>query len=263
MVLGENRNVAEQDSREINKKLQRLVETVDVANLLTEPLSRSIESLLRVSAAQIDCDEASVLVREGGEGNLRFLCAIGKVADQLLNILVPAGKGIAGFVYSSGQPMVISDVAEDESFYAEVDKKTGYSTQMILATPLNHGGEIIGVLEYVNRRGGPPFKPFTPEEMDRAAGFAEAIASLVDAYQSAKLFRDLGEQMLGETGSDTADVRKWLEQLRESPSHQAMMDLAVLVRDVASRGDSERNLAREVLESVLKYSSSNDDLFNA
>jgi len=254
--------VAEHESNALNEKLRRLVETIDVASVLTEPLSRSIQSLLTVSAAQIDCDEASVLVRDGDEGDLRFLIAIGSVADQLLNIRVPAGKGIAGFVYSSGQPMVIADTADQESFYAEVDKETGYSTQMILATPLSYGGEVIGVLEYINRRGEPPFAAFTPDEMDRAAAFAEAIASLVHAYQSAKLFRDLGEEMLGEAGSDTADVRAWLSNLRESPEHREMMDLALLVREVASRGGNERNLSREVLESVLKYSATKDDFFS-
>lgn len=244
----------ETKNNDLNEKLRRLVETVDVANVLTKPLAQSIESLLKVSAAQIDCDEASVLIRDGDEGDLRFLIAIGRVADQLLNMRVPAGKGIAGFVLSSGQPMAIADAGEDESFYAEVDKETGYSTQTILATPLRHGDEVIGVLEYINRRGEPPFKPFTPDEMDRAAMFADALASLVNAYQSAKLFRDLGERMLSEDGSDSTVIRAWLEGVRDAPEHREMMDLAVLIREIASRGEAERSLAREILESVIRFS---------
>jgi signal transduction protein with GAF and PtsI domain len=239
---------------DFSEKLRRLVETVDVANVLTEPLTRSIEGLLTVSAAQIDCDEASVLVRDGEEGDLRFLIAIGRVADQLLNMRVPAGKGIAGFVLSSGQPVAIADAGEDEAFYAEVDRETGYSTQTILATPLRHGDDVIGVLEYINRRGDPPFAPFTPEEMDRAEAFAGAIASLVNAYQSAKLFRDLGEKMLSSGDADAASIRQWLAEVRDSVEHREMMDLAILIREVAIRGDAERNLAREILESVIRFS---------
>jgi signal transduction protein with GAF and PtsI domain len=242
------------NNREFSDKLRRFVETVDVANVLTEPLTRSIQSLLTVSAAQIDCDEASVLIRDGDEGDLRFLIAIGRVADQLLNLRVPAGKGIAGFVLSSGQPMAIADAGEDESFYAEVDRETGYSTQTILATPLRHGDDVIGVLEYINRRGDPPFAPFTPDEMDRAAAFAGAIASLVNAYQSAKLFRDLAENILSANDPDAASIRAWLADVRDSAEHREMMDLAILIREVASRGDAERNLAREILESVIRFS---------
>ena len=69
---------------------------------------------------------------------------------------------------------------------------------MILATPLSHKGEVIGVLEYINRRGEPPFEPFTPLEMDQAALFAEAVAALVNAYESAKILRDLGDKVLAD-----------------------------------------------------------------
>ncbi|MBC7901648.1 MAG: GAF domain-containing protein [Saprospiraceae bacterium] len=250
----------EANENDLSAKLQRLIETIDIANVLTEPLTLSITNLLTISASDINSDEASVLIRDGDQGSLRFLAAIGKVAEQLINMTVPAGKGIAGFVLSSGQPMAVSDVGEEETFYAEVDKTTGYSTQMILATPLRHNGEIIGVLEYINRRGEPPFEPFTPAEMDKAALFADAIASLVNAYESAKLFRELGEKVLSEDASlDVAEVRRWLAGLRDSAEHREMMDLAVLIREIVSRGDAERQLCREVLGAVLKYSDTGSD----
>jgi hypothetical protein len=151
-------------------------------------------------------------------------------------------------------------VDEEASFYAEVDKTTGYSTEMILATPLRHNGEMIGVLEYINRPGDPPHEPFTPDEMDKAALFADAIASLVNAYESAKLFRDLGEKVTGtDEDMDIGSVRSWLEDLRGSAEHREMMDLAILIREIASRGDAERTLCREVLESVLRFADSRGD----
>lgn len=236
-------------------RVRRLIETMDIASILTEPLTRSIEDLLRVSAADVNSVEASVLIRDGGEGDLRFLAAIGEVADQLQDVKVPSGKGIAGFVFSSGQPMAVSDVGEEASFYDEVDKKTGFSTQSILATPLRHKGEIIGVLEYINRPGEPPFEPFTPEEMDKAGLFAEAIASLVNAYESAKLFKTFSEKIVEkESPEHYAEMRDWLFGLRDSDEHREMMDLAVLLREISGRGEAERNLCRSILETVLRYS---------
>jgi signal transduction protein with GAF and PtsI domain len=244
----------------LNKKLRRLIETVDVANLLTEPLTKSIRDLLSVSAAELGAGEASVLIRDGSGGDLRFLAATGEVAPKLMNLRIPAGKGIAGFVMSSGQPMAVSDVEEEASFYAEVDKETGYSTEMILATPLRHNGEMIGVLEYINRPGEPPHEPFTPEEMDKAGLFAEAIASLVNAYESAKLFRDLGEKIVGtEEEMDITEVQSWLEGIRGSAEHREMMALALLIREIGSRGEAERTLCRQVLEAVLKFSDTTGD----
>ena len=248
------------DDETLNIKLRKLIETVDIANLLTEPLTSSIRDILAVSASEVGAREASVLVRDGVGSDLRFLAATGEVASKLLNLKIPAGKGIAGFVMSSGQPMAVSNVEEEESFYAEVDKETGYSTEMILATPLRHNGEMVGVLEYINRPGNPPHSPFTPEEMDKAALFADAIATLVNAYESAKLFRDLGEKVVGsEEEMNVDDVRAWLGDLRSSSEHREMMDLAVLIREIAGRGDAERSLCREVLESILRYSEGRGD----
>lgn len=249
------------DEENLNKKLRRLIETVDIANFLSEPLTDSIKELLELSAREVGAKEASVLIRDGLDGDMRFLAATGEVAAKLLDMKIPAGKGIAGFVMSSGQPMAVSDVEEEETFYAEVDKKTGYSTQMILATPLRHNGEMIGVLEYINRPGERPHQPFTPEEMDTAAVFANSIASLVNAYESAKLFRELGEKVVrNDDDMGVEEVRSWLSDLRSSAEHREMMDLAVLVREVANRGDAERVLCRELLEAILRYSDSRTDM---
>jgi signal transduction protein with GAF and PtsI domain len=249
--------MSESDTNHLSDNLRRLIETIDIANMLTEPLTESISKLLRISASDINSNEASVLIRDGDEGDLRFLVAIGQVADQLTDVKIPAGKGIAGFVLSSGQPMAVADVGEESSFYDQVDKSTGYSTQTILATPLRHNDEIIGVLEYVNRRGEPPYEAFTPQEMDKAALCAEAVASLVNAYESAKIFRDLGQKLLADENEfDLSELRNWLGRLRDSAEHREMLELAVLLREIAARGDAERSMCRELLESVLRYSDS-------
>jgi signal transduction protein with GAF and PtsI domain len=246
--------------QDLNAKLQRLIETIDIANLLTAPLTESINSLLTISASEVNSEEASVLVSDGTDGDLRFLTAIGSVADQLVDMTIPAGKGIAGFVFSSGQPMAVADVVGEETFYAEVDRKTGYSTQTLLATPLRYDGEVIGVLEYVNRRGEPPYEPFTPEEMDKAAIYAEAVASLVNAYTSAKLVRDLGQKVIStDEDFEIEDVRSWLHSLRSSEEHRERMELAVMLREVAERGEAERQLCREILDALLKFSSRPDE----
>jgi hypothetical protein len=130
---------------------------------------------------------------------------------------------------------------------------------MILATPLRHDGEIIGVLEFVNRSVDHPHQPFTPDEMDRAAGIAEVVASLVNAYEAAKIFRDYGDKVFRDTeNSDASSVQQWLGSIRSSPEHKEMIEMAVLIREIAGRGDAERRICREVLESVMRYSDSKE-----
>jgi GAF domain-containing protein len=239
------------DSINLDDKFRAVIETADVANALTAPLTRSIENLLQLAAAQVDSDEGSVIVRDGEGNDLRFLVAIGQVADKLRQVRIPQGKGIAGFVFSSGQPIVIADVGQDANFYAEIDRHTGYSTQTILATPLRFDGEIIGVLEFVNRIGEPPFEPFTPADMDKAALFAEAIASLVDAHESAALLEGLCEKITD--NCEKTDLRQWLANVRAAESHRELLEIALLVRELSQTGDAERKVCREVLESFVRY----------
>jgi len=241
---------------DLERKIRATIETVDLSTVLTQPLTDSITNLLKLSAAGMNSEEASVIVRDGDD--LRFMIVIGKVAGQLTGMKFPSGKGIAGFVFSSGQPMAVADVGQEASFYAEVDQKTGYTTQTLLATPLRFGGEVIGVLEYVNRIGDPPYASFTAEEMDKAALYAEAVASLVDAYESASLTEAIGAQMLAaavtpEQKADFIEVRDWVRALRAGTEHLDMLEIGVLLREIASRGPAERQLCREILEAFTRH----------
>lgn len=247
--------MADRKKTNLEGKFRAIIETLDVANALTDPLKISIKNLLKISAADLNTDEASVIVRDGVSGDLIFLVAIGSVAAQLSEMKIPAGKGIAGFVYSSGQPLAVSDVDEQESFYAEIDRETGHSTQTILAVPLHHKDEIIGVLEYVNRIGEQPYEPFTSAEMDKAVIFSEAVSSLVNAYESAKSFKHLLEKNITDENDDSIDeIRVWLENLRQSAEHREMLELALIIKEIANRGQTERRMCIEVLSAILRYS---------
>jgi signal transduction protein with GAF and PtsI domain len=235
-------------------RLLDAVRMIDATTALTAPLTQAIENILKVAATSIGSGEASVLVRDGTEGGLRFMVAIGKVAEQLFDLHIPAGKGIAGFVFTSGQPVAVADVASEGMFYAEVDRTTGYSTQTLLATPLRAGDEIIGVLEFVNRVEGN--SPFTPNEMDLAAKFADAIAPLINAYELTGIIENLfghsvDSAIHGKKLSE--ELRAWVANTRSAPEHRDLISLAISLREIASRGDAERELCRDILSALSNW----------
>ncbi len=251
-----------QSEEKFEAKFRTLIETLDIANLLAVPITESIDELLDISTVELGSSAASVFIRDGDKGDLKFLTANGDVASQLIGLEIPAGKGIAGFVMSSSQPMTISNAEEDGAFYAEVDKQTGFSTKTILATPLQTKGETIGVLEYINRSGEPPFEPFTPEDMDRAAYFAASIAPLVSIYELARSFSLIETELIkGESGEMLPDLREWVKDLREDFQYKEMLELAVLVREISKRGSAERNLCKKVLETFLVYTEAEESQF--
>ncbi len=245
--------MARADEREFLRRVRTIIETVEVADVLTTPFNESIVNLLQVTSRSLGAEGASVLLPEES-GGLKFVWACGRVSDSLVGVTVPSGKGIAGFVFTTGQPMAVSDAGLETSFYSEVDKNTGFSTHSILATPLSFEGDIIGVLEYVNREGDPPYEPFGAEEMDLAALYADAVSSMVHAYRSADLLGTFSERILGDMNpSEAEEARDLLGDLEGSKSHKDLVELSLLLREVAALGPSERELCAELLRSIINY----------
>lgn len=103
----------------------------------------------------------------------------------LIEIRIPANRGIAGYVASTGQPLNIPDAYKDPRFDPTTDKRTGYVTRNILCLPVfNSGGELIGVTQLINKQQG----SFTSsdEEFMRAFNIQAGIA-----LENAKLFENV------------------------------------------------------------------------
>ena len=239
------------------------ISAIDVSNTLSAPLKRAIDDILQMAGESVGSADASVLIRDGNEGGLRFLVAVSEIEDELLKIRIPPGKGIAGLVFSSGQPMAVNDVSSEGSFWSGADKAIGFKTITLLATPLRTGNETIGVLEFVNRPGDPPYPPFTPEEMDRAARFADTIAHLLSAYELAVLIESLFDRTVkatvgdSETGKGENELREWLKSTDAAPEHRDLLLQVISLREIVGRGEAEREMCRDLLDTLARFTEKN------
>ena len=240
-------------------QVSEVVNRIDVSNSLTVPLRRAIGDLLQLAASSVNAAVASVLVRDGDEGGLKFLTATSGVSEELLALRLPPGAGIAGLVFSTTQPMAVADVSQEGSFWSEADRRTGFKTVTLLATPLRANGEMVGVLEFVNRPGDPPYPPFTPAEMDRGSHFADAIARLVDAFEIAQLVESLFDYSVKASMSSTQpasvenDLREWLERSPAPAEHRDLMLLWISLREIITRGGAEREFCRDLLQTIARF----------
>lgn len=240
-------------------QVSEVVDRIDVSNSLSVPLRRAIDELLQLAADSVNAAVASVLVRDGDEGGLRFLTATSGTSEELLALRLPPGAGIAGLVFSTTQPMAVADVSNEGSFWSAADKATGFKTITVLATPLRANDEMVGVLEFVNRPGDPPYGPFTPAEMDRGHHFADAIARLVDAFEIAQLVESLFDYSVKAATAATApadlenDIRKWIEARGAAAEHRDLMLLWISLREIIGRGGAEREFCRNLLEMVAQF----------
>ena len=238
----------------IATKIRASLDGVDLSNSLSAPIRQAIDDLLAVAQNAVGSADASVLVRDGREGGLKFLVAVSELEEALLKVRIPPGKGIAGLVFSSAQPMAVNVVSAEGSFWSGADEAVGFKTVALLATPLRTAHETIGVLEFVNRPGEPPYEAFTPEEMDDAARFADAIAKLVDSYELALVVESLFTRTIKARDDETSDDKaSWLDSLDAAPEHRDLVTLWMSLREIVSEGDAEREMLRDLLAALARF----------
>lgn len=76
-------------------------------------------------------------------------------ANEIQEIRLNIGEGIAGHVAETGETVNIRSVKEDPHFAAQFDQKSGYETRNMICTPMrNAENEIIGVLQLINKKRG-------------------------------------------------------------------------------------------------------------
>jgi HD-GYP domain-containing protein (c-di-GMP phosphodiesterase class II) len=158
----------------LERRLAKLQSILDVAKAMTA--ERHLDRLLGLvvdAAAQVaEADRCTLFIADRDRGELWS-----KVAQGASEIRIPIGAGIAGAVATTGQPIRIADAYSDPRFNRRVDLDTGYHTKSILAVPmLNTRGEVVGVLQAINRKDG----TFTAEDEELLGALAGPAASAIE-----------------------------------------------------------------------------------
>jgi signal transduction protein with GAF and PtsI domain len=212
--------------------------------------------ILETAAHVIDSTTASVSTVDEERGELVIQRALGPGAQQAEGLRVPLGHGVAGLVAATGQPMAISNARSDPRHAAEIAEQTGYQPNTILCVPLLDDGEVVGVLELMDKGGG---RSFTTDDMETASLFAEQAALLLEqsrAYTSlGALMSKLLSGSSSEGGVATDAARAFATALEDAPAYHQTVELAELVQRLASQGEHERRLCAAVLRSLLEYAS--------
>jgi GAF domain-containing protein len=135
-----------------------------------EPASNG-ELLLAVTdlaVTLLEAQAASIAVHDPATDRLIFRAASGPAAGDIVGMAIDAAAGIAGYAFSTGQPLAVADVAADPRFDRAIAEATGYVPSSLLAVPLLDERGTVGVLEALDRQGG----TFTLHDLDIAAALA-------------------------------------------------------------------------------------------
>ena len=152
----DNQFVSELERRagESEKEIGRLKLVIEAAKALnsTLDLDKLLGVILETALGLVDGDRGTVYLLDGERKELWSRVLKG---GERIEIRMPTGSGIAGYVAATGDTLNIPDAYFDTRFNPEIDKVTGYRTRSILCMPMkNRAGQIAGVFQILNKRTG-------------------------------------------------------------------------------------------------------------
>lgn len=133
----------------------RLFTLLELSSLLSS--TRDVDGLFEMLAVQtsvlLGAARTSIFIYDEANNQVWSKVAEGE-GKKILRI--SADTGIVGVAIRASRIVNVPNAYRHPAFNADVDRQTGFQTRNILATPIrSHTGEITGVLEVLNKRGGP------------------------------------------------------------------------------------------------------------
>lgn len=172
------------------KKLKILKEVSQILNSTLdekEVRRRAMEAATRLMNAEV----GSLLLIDEKTRELFFEVALGERGEQVKEIRLAMGEGIAGWVAETGQPLIVNDVQKDPRFSRKADDKSAFATRNMICVPVKIRDKVIGVLQAINKLNGQPFTQWDLEE------FGSLAAQVAIAIENANLYKELKEAFLG------------------------------------------------------------------
>jgi GAF domain-containing protein/anti-sigma regulatory factor (Ser/Thr protein kinase) len=218
-----------------------LISSLNLAHVL-RVIIQGVNAMLeteRTSVFLIDSQTNELVLRYSNEGDA--------------NIRLPAPwQGIAGWVATHDKPTLVNDTLSDPRHLRQVALDTGYEAQSILCVPLKVEGEVIGVVEVLNKTGGQQFTHYHQVllvEFTRWAAIAIHNARLFDergrAYQhlAAEQERRIAAETRGAMAAVILDmahtmnnivgaIRVWATNLEQAAQAKPESTLAAFKKEV-------------------------------
>ncbi len=181
LELLEARSRSESRGKWLNRYRYELGELIEIAKAITteREIDKLLGLILEKSRFITGADAGSIYVVEGDDPDparrtLRFkLSQNDSVAFDSREFVIPvSARSMSGYVALHKTPLSIPSVYEMPAdapygFDRSFDKKMGYRSQSMLCAPLlSRKGEVVGVLQLINKKRDPKKKLLTPDDVD-------------------------------------------------------------------------------------------------
>ena len=188
-LVDENRRLRAQNQSN-QERIAALVALQDVARSLAQELdlARLLKQILRSAVQVVEAAAGSLLLVDTDTDELVFEVIEGGGGEALERRRIKRDQGLAGWVAMHCQPLMVDDVTKDERFYPEIDRVSSFKTNSLLCVPLVSKGQVIGVLQLLNKSSG---EMFDHDDLDILTIFASQSAT---AIENARLYEAVREE---------------------------------------------------------------------
>ena len=219
--------------------------------------TRLLQSIVDATARLFDAEAASIALFESEPDRLEFRVAAGDRGAGAIGLSVAPTQGIAGYVFSTGQAIALSDVANDPRFDRRAAEQTGYVPRSIAAAPLLDDAGTVGVLQVLDKRSSPTF---SLKDMELLAVFAAqatvAIAATRVGRDTVRLLRSVLSQLDPE--AQAADVEQIIERVAselDPDSDTPFWSLVDRVARLRTLSERESAIVSDILDVVARHAS--------
>lgn len=238
--------------RELESKTRRLESQLVEKDAMTKvslamssvmAVDRILDLIVENAKVVTRAEASSLLLLDEATGNLRFHVAKGAAAEGLASAVVKPGKGIVGHVAATGEPLLIADAYADPHFDRTMDEKTGFKTRTLLTAPMISKGQVIGVVQVVNKSGA---ESFDSDDLYLLEAFAaQAAVSLENA------------RLLESTRKMAEDLRVALERERNLAIEKEKMGAYVskaVVDEISRNREQALALGGKTVRATILFS---------
>lgn len=214
-----------------------------------------LQSVVELAASILDAEASSIALFEREPDRLEYRVAAGPQGAGVVGLSVPPARGIVGFVFSTAQPIAVSDVRKDPRFDKGTAERTGYVPYAIAAVPIVGQGGTMGVLQVLDKRST---ETFSLKDMDLLARLARQAAAAIEATRVQRDTTEMLRAVLrtiadGEVGDATLDELLAAQAgTLDRDAEQPFWRLVDLVSRVRGMSDREMTLVVEMLEVVAR-----------
>jgi diguanylate cyclase (GGDEF)-like protein len=134
------------------QKLEELAAFHEIGKALTSTLNRNqvLEIIMEKISSLFHPHTWSLLLIDEVTGELYFEIVTGEAAESLKEVRLKPGEGIAGWVATRAEPLVLADAYKDPRFAPRLDEMTKVQTQSVVCVPVQGQGKVLGVIELIN-----------------------------------------------------------------------------------------------------------------